>query len=153
MSVTIRRAESATDRLASWRIRERVFIVEQQISEDVERDGLDDLAWHLVAWEGDRAIGTARVLAFDADHRIVAPARGTVAKIGRMAVLPEHRRRGIGRQLLDVALEMSRSAGIEHAELSAQAYVVPFYERAGFRAIGDPYEEAGIPHRRMNREL
>jgi len=126
MSVTIRRAESAADRLASWRIRERVFIGEQHIAEDLERDGLDDLAWHLVAWEQDAAIGTARVLGFDADHRLIAPARGMVAKIGRMAVLPEHRSRGVGRLILDAALEMARGAGIERAELSAQAYVVPF---------------------------
>ena len=153
MSLEIRIAESAAERLACWRIRERVFIEEQRITEDVERDGLDDVAWHLVAWNGDEAIGTARVLGVDAEHRFVRPARGTIAKIGRMAVLPSDRRRGIGRRLLDAALDLARGAGIERAELSAQEYVVPFYVRAGFRIDGEGYEEAGIPHRKMSREL
>jgi predicted GNAT family N-acyltransferase/ketosteroid isomerase-like protein len=153
MNVMIRLAESAAERLASWRIREHVFIGEQRIAEDLERDGLDDLAWHLVAWDGDTAIGTARVLGLDANRRAVAPARGTIAKVGRMAVLPEQRRRGVGRRLLDAALDLARRAGIERAELSAQEYVVPFYARAGFHVDGEPYEEAGIPHRHMTRAL
>ena len=153
MSVTIRIAESAADRLACWRIRERVFIEEQRIAEDVERDGLDDIAWHLAAWDGDEAIGTVRVLGVDGAHRFVRPARGTIAKIGRMAVLPSDRRRGIGRRLLDAALDLARREGIVRAELSAQETVVPFYARAGFTIEGEPYEEAAIPHRKMIREL
>ena len=153
MSVTIRIAESAADRLACWRIRQRVFIDEQGIGEDVERDGFDDVAWHLAAWDGDTAIGTARVLGLDRAHRVVRPMRGTIAKIGRMAVLPAERRRGIGRRLLEAALDLARREGIGRAELSAQEYVVPFYLRAGFRVEGERYEEAGIAHRRMGREL
>ena len=153
MSIVIRSAATAADRLASWNLRELVFISEQGISEDVERDGLDDLAWHLVAWDGEEPVGTARVLGFDADHRLVRPEQAAVAKIGRMAVLPTKRRLGIGRQLLDAALELARRHGIARAELSAQEYVVPFYERAGFRAEGEGYEEAGISHRRMSCSL
>ncbi len=154
MTVVVREARSADERAASWAIREAVFIGEQGVAEDIERDGLDDVAWHLVAWEnGRRAIGTARVLGLDADHRPVAPDRGKVAKIGRMAVLPEGRRRGTGRALLDAALELARRHGIERAELSAQEYVVAFYEKAGFRVEGERYLEAGIPHRRMTRGI
>jgi predicted GNAT family N-acyltransferase len=153
VNVVIRSAATAADRLASWRLRELVFIGEQGISEDVERDGLDDLAWHLVAWDGEEPVGTARVLGLDAEHRLVRPEQAAVAKIGRMAVLPTKRRLGIGRQLLDAALELARRHGIARAELSAQEYVVPFYERAGFRAEGERYEEAGIPHRRMSCSL
>jgi predicted GNAT family N-acyltransferase len=153
VSVTIRIADCAADRLACWRIRERVFIEEQRIAEDVERDGLDDIAWHLAAWDGDQAVGTVRVLGIDAEQRVVRPARGTIAKIGRMAVLPSDRRRGIGRRLLEAALDLARREGIERAELSAQEYVVPFYARAGFRIEGEAYEEASIPHRKMSREL
>jgi predicted GNAT family N-acyltransferase len=153
VSIVIRRAATPADRLASWRLRELVFIGEQGISEEVERDGLDDLAWHLVAWDGEEPVGTARVLGLDAEHKLVRPEQAAVAKIGRMAVLPSKRRLGIGRQLLDASLELARRHGIARAELSAQEYVVPFYERAGFRAEGARYEEAGIPHRRMSRPL
>ncbi len=153
MSVVIRIAEADADRLASWRLRERVFIEEQGIAEAVERDGLDDVACHLVAWEGPEAVGTARILGLDAEHRPVPLEHAVIVKVGRMAVLPVKRRSGIGRQLLDTALELARRHRIARAELSAQDYVVRFYERAGFRCEGELYEEAGIPHRRMTRAL
>ena len=153
MSVDVKLVENADDRLASWTIRERVFIDEQGISEAIERDGLDEIAWHLVAWDGAFACGTARVLGLDERHEPIPPDGARVIKIGRMAVLPERRRHGIGRALLDAALELARERGAERAELSAQEYVVPFYERAGFAVSGEPYKEAGIPHRWMARRL
>ena len=153
MNVVIRVAESAVDRFASWSLRERVFIAEQGIAEAIERDGLDDVARHLVAWEATEPVGTARIIGLDGEHRPVAFDSATVAKIGRMAVLPAKRGLGIGRRLLDAALELARRQGIARAELSAQAYVVPFYERAGFCVEGERYEEAGIFHRKMSRSL
>jgi predicted GNAT family N-acyltransferase len=153
VSVVVRKAESAEERLAAWRIRERVFIDEQGIAETIERDGLDDMAWHFVAWDDETAVGTARVVGLDSANRPVSPARAAAVKIGRMAVLPAKRRLGIGRRLLDAALELARQKGLSRAELSAQEYVVGFYEQAGFRGEGDTYVEAGIPHRHMSREL
>jgi ElaA protein len=153
MSVVVSTAESGEERLAAWRIRERAFIGEQGIAEAIERDGLDDLAWHFVAWDDETAVGTARVVGLDGCNRPVPPDGAAAVKIGRMAVLPSKRRLGIGRQLLDAALELARQKGLRRAELSAQEYVVAFYEQAGFRVEGDPYVEAGIPHRRMSRDL
>ncbi len=153
MTIDVRLAETDADRLASWNVREQVFIGEQGIDEAIERDGLDGLAWHFVAWEADTPCGTARVLGVDHEHRLVAAAGATVVKIGRMAVLPAWRRRGIGRRLLDYAIDFARTSGAKRAELSAQEYVVAFYEAAGFAASGAPYEEAGIPHRHMTRTL
>jgi predicted GNAT family N-acyltransferase len=154
MACVVREARSAEERAAAWAIREAVFIREQAIAEEIERDELDELAWHFVAWDEDRRpVGTARVLAIGSDHLPVAPGEGKTAKIGRMAVLPEKRRRGVGRQLLDAALDLARREGYPLAELSAQQPVVSFYEKAGFRVEGEPYLEAGIPHRRMSRRL
>jgi predicted GNAT family N-acyltransferase len=156
VTIVVRAAESPAQRLVAWKIREAVFVGEQGIAESIERDGLDDFAWHLVAWDGECAVGTTRVLPLDEEHQPASPAKAAtarIAKIGRMAVLAPKRRLGIGRQLLDAALDLARRRGLERAELSAQQYVVSFYEQAGFRAEGDPYVEAGIPHRRMSREL
>ncbi|MGH7897382.1 MAG: GNAT family N-acetyltransferase [Candidatus Binatia bacterium] len=147
-------AHSAEERAACWSIREAVFIREQGIDEEIERDGLDDVAWHLVARDDEgRAVGTARILALDSDHVPVARGRGTIVKIGRMAVAPANRGLGVGRMLLDAALALAREHGYESAELSAQEQVIPFYEKASFRSAGDPYLEAGIAHRRMSRRL
>lgn len=153
MSVSVRLADAAADRLAAWRIREQVFIREQGIAEAVEHDGLDDIAWHLVAWDGATAIGTVRVFGLGANHEPIAPDGAADVKIGRMAVLRDRRRRGIGRSLLDAALDLARRGGARRAELSAQEYVVPFYEHAGFVVDGPGHREAGIPHRRMRRDL
>jgi len=153
VTAVVRIADSPAERLDAWRIREQVFIGEQGISIEEERDGLDDVALHLVAWEDGAAVGTARVLGVAADGSLGSPANARVAKIGRMAVLADKRRRGIGRELLDEAVEIVRRGGAERVELSAQEYVVPFYAHAGFRVEGDGYLEAGIPHRKMSRSF
>lgn len=153
MSIVVRLAESPADRQASWRIRERVFIGEQGIAAEIERDDLDDVATHLVAWQEGEAIGTARVIGLDAARSAAPLDESRIAKIGRMAVLPEKRRLGVGRRLLDAALDLARRRGIECAELSAQEQVIDFYVQAGFQTEGDGYLEAGIRHRRMKRQL
>jgi predicted GNAT family N-acyltransferase len=70
-----------------------------------------------------------------------------------MAVLPAWRGRGVGRALLATVLEFARARGHRVARLSAQTQAADFYRRAGFVAVGDPYEEAGIPHVAMEKIL
>ena len=152
-SLTIREARSAADREACWQIREAVFIREQDVPEEVERDGLDEMALHLAAWRDGAIVGTARVVGLHAAGHPTRLEEARVAKIGRMAVPTPLRRGGIGRALLDRALMHCALLGIGRIELSAQAHAVPFYEKSGFRIEGEPYEEAGIPHRRMTLAL
>jgi predicted GNAT family N-acyltransferase len=85
-----------------------------------------------------KAVGTARIVI-----------RRGGAKIGRMAVLKRHRRKGIGRKLLERAIATARSQGAKRVFLHAQVQVIGFYEAAGFRCGGGVFEEAGIPHRKM----
>lgn len=70
-------------------------------------------------------------------------------KIGRMAVLPEWRNRGIGRAMLQTLLAAAREQGMTEVALSAQVSAIPFYEKAGFSVCSDVYLDAGIPHRDM----
>ena len=80
-------------------VRTRVFIEEQQVPEALEWDGEDAQALHLLARDATgRAIGTARILLHD-----------DVAHIGRMAVLPAWRAQGVGRALLQLALDTARA--------------------------------------------
>ncbi len=74
-------------------------------------------------------------------------------KIGRMAVLPECRGRGIGREVLDYLVAAARERGARLAYLHAQVPVEGFYLKYGFRPVGEVFEEAGIPHRRMELPL
>ena len=121
-------------------IRETVFIREQAVPEELEWDGLDSHCVHVLAWnEHGHAIGTARM-----------QAQGT---IGRMAVLKEWRGRGAGRGLLEALLDRAVRQGLTRVTLSAQTHAIGFYERAGFHVVGDLFMDAGIPHRKMVKEL
>lgn len=121
-------------------VRERVFIVEQRIPPEEEWDELDPHSRHVLARDaGGRAIGTGRL----------TPA----AMIGRIAVLPEWRRRGVGAALMRVLLEQARELHLPEVRLNAQSYAIGFYEQCGFRIDGEEFMECGIPHRGMRCEL
>lgn len=121
-------------------VRETVFIHEQAVPEELEWDGLDLQCAHVLAWndQGD-AIGTARM-----------QANGT---IGRMAVLKDWRGRGAGRALLEALLDCAVRQELTRVTLSAQTHAIGFYERAGFHVVGELFIDAGIPHRKMVKEL
>ena len=72
---------------------------------------------------------------------------------GRLAVLAEERRGGIGRRLLDAALASARARGDRAVWLNAQLDARGLYEAAGFEAVGGPFLEAGIRHVRMELDL
>jgi predicted GNAT family N-acyltransferase len=133
---TLQRREQA------YEIRRRVFRDEQHVPEEVEFDTDDELAVHALASVGGRPAGTGRVV-FHTDY----------AKIGRMAVLAELRRRGVGRAILERLMALATERGATRFVLHAQVHAIPFYEAAGFRVVGDELEEAGIPHRRMERRV
>ena len=138
MTVTI----ETTDDLASClRLRRVVFIEEQSVSEADELDGLDDTCLHLLARDGATPVGTARVL-FD----------GEVAKIGRVCVLKSHRGTGLGAGLIRAALAEAKGRA-RRARLGAQVHALGFYEALGFTAVGPVFDDAGIPHRDMVRDL
>lgn len=121
-------------------IRETVFIHEQGVPVELEWDGLDSACAHVLAWnDRGEAIGTARM-----------QQNGT---IGRMAVLKDWRGRGVGRALLRTLLDLAARRGLSRVTLSAQTHALGFYERAGFDVVGEPFIDAGIPHRKMVKEL
>lgn len=124
-------------------LRRTVFIDEQGIAEPDEWDDLDGEAIHLLAWQGNRPVGTARILQ-----------SGDIGKIGRVCVLPDMRGTGLGAALVRAAVERLRSLpGITHARLGAQVHATGFYEKLGFTISGEEYDDAGIPHRDMIRKL
>jgi predicted GNAT family N-acyltransferase len=123
----------------AFTIRKHVFINEQGVPEEMELDERDPLAQHALAYLNSECIGTARLVNLP----------GNLGRIGRMAVLPMHRKQGVGGKLLCALLELSKSQGITKLELHAQLSAIAFYEQYGFIAQGDIYDEAGIAHRDM----
>jgi predicted GNAT family N-acyltransferase len=117
-----------------------VFIQEQGVPEQRERDGLDPDCWHVLARdEAGRPIGCGRL----------TPAH----KIGRMAVLQEWRGHGVGMALLRELIARARSQGWPDVALDAQVSAIGFYEREGFVAYGEEFEDAGLAHRAMRLTL
>ncbi len=135
--------ESEAGLTTALAIREEVFIREQGVPPDLERDGLDTRCRHFLVYTGDRAVGTGRM-------RPVGDGR---VKLERMAVLSPFRNRGIGRQLLDEMLKHAGGDGYDEALLHAQIDAFSFYQRAGFQPVGERFTEAGIEHVEMVRSL
>lgn len=130
-------------------IRRRVFIEEQGVSESEEWDGLDETARHFLALApSGEAIGTARlVIETTKDDRHAASYH-----IGRVAVLPPWRSRGVGSSLMQAALCWCRQDALPleaNVQLNAQVDRLSFYLRLGFIAEGEVFMDAGIPHKAM----
>lgn len=136
----VRMADWEREREAMRAIRTPVFIEEQQVPQDIEWDDKDPLCVHVLALDADGTpIGTGRL----------APD----GKIGRMAVLPEWRNRGVGAAILEFLVHSARERGIKECYMNAQSHALDFYRQYGFEAYDAEFLEAGIPHRRMKRSL
>jgi predicted GNAT family N-acyltransferase len=123
-------------------VRIAVFVDEQGIARDDEIDEYDDTAVHCVGYAGGTPVAAGRLVLMDG-----------YGKIGRMAVLKEHRGRGFGALVL-AALEREGAArGASLFKLSAQLTARGFYDRAGYAPVGDVYDEVGIPHIAMEKRL
>jgi predicted GNAT family N-acyltransferase len=137
-TVRICRWTDAADALR--RIRYDVFVVEQRVPEVLEWDAADAESMHALACDAAGApIGCARLL--------------RDGHIGRVAVVRAWRARGVGTALMLQLIDAARSRGDAEAVVNAQFAAMPFYERHGFVASGDVFEEAGIDHRVMTRTL
>ncbi len=125
-------------------IRTAVFVDEQKVPPDIERDAADADAVHALARNRlGRAVGTGRLLA--------AEGPGHPARIGRMAVSRTLRGASIGRELLEALMAAAGRRGDAEVMLHAQVSAIGFYRRAGFAAHGERFEEAGIGHQEMRR--
>jgi ElaA protein len=118
--------------------REAVFVVEQNCAYQ-ELDGRDMAARHLVAWSGNEVAAYLRVLE--------PPA------IGRVMTAKAFRGRGLGRELMQRALQLLDANGAQSVSISAQTYLEKFYRSFGFEPVFEPYLEDGIPHIGMVRKL
>ena len=119
------------------KIRFEVFVDEQNVPEDLEIDGLDDEAKHVLAYIDGKPIGTGRIL--------------SDGHIGRVAVLKKYRGLGIGNSIMKALIKWAQQNKFEKLWLSSQWHAHSFYLGLGFVCEGDIYEEAGIDHIKMFR--
>jgi len=135
-------ADAADDLLA---VRDQVFVVEQNVPVEEERDALDPRCLHVIARDrAGAAIGTGR---------LVPPRDGEPARIGRMAVLQDWRGAGVGDAMLHALLRLAREHAWTDIALNAQVGAQAFYSRHGFLPVGERFMEAGIEHQAMRRRI
>ncbi|MBZ6493824.1 GNAT family N-acetyltransferase [Natrinema longum] len=155
----VRVAENEADRGAAFAVRREVFVEEQGVDEALEYDDHDSEATHLVAVDGDEAIGAARlrrltdVADLEEPEAIDTDGAGDVGKVERVAVRRSRRGEGVGQALMDAAETCAESRGLGLLVLHAQTRVVGFYREHGYEQVGDEFEEAGIPHVEMRKRL
>lgn len=138
-NILIRLANWENDKTILSAIRRQVFIEEQKVPADMEWDEFDATSNHFLAFENDHAIACARLKAD--------------GQIGRMAVLSNHRNKGIGKKLLQFVLQTASEQNFDALYLHAQVSAISFYEKHGFISQGEIFHEADIPHRKMLKKL
>jgi ElaA protein len=123
-------------------LRQQVFVVEQKCPY-LDCDGLDQGAWHLVGWQQTEK--HRRPLAY---LRVILPKNeGEIPAIGRLLTHKEIRGKGIGGTLLTQALQRIKNfMPGSSIRISAQYYLLGFYEDFGFSPVSKIYVEDGIPH-------
>jgi len=137
--IEVEQCDWATSQAVLMNIRHEVFIHEQGVPEAEEFGDEDKCAIHWIAYGADNvAMGTARLL----DD-----------KIGRMAVLKNHRQRGVGSALLRDIIRHAVKTGLKSIHLDAQLHAIPFYKGMKFETDGAIFDDVGIPHQHMTLAL
>jgi predicted GNAT family N-acyltransferase len=137
--IALKRIEDEHDRAAACKIREQVFVEEQQVPREAEYDAYESIARHYLATYNGVPCGAARWRVTD---------KGV--KLERFAVLPEYRNKNVGRQVLQAVLEdVLRDHPDKKVYLHAQLPAINFYKRHGFVTEGDIFSECDIEHYKM----
>lgn len=142
-NLIIKTAELPQELPAIQAIRRLVFQVEQGVAPALDFDGQDETAEQLIAYLDEQPVGTARIRYLD----------NKTAKIERLAVLSTARGKGIGKKLMEKALDVASENNIQKVVIHAQEYIKSLHQQLGFEQEGEKFEEAGIPHVKMRKKL
>ncbi|MFF2081765.1 GNAT family N-acetyltransferase [Kitasatospora sp. NPDC058162] len=153
MTVSVRVAEGEADLELVRAVRREVFVVEQNVPEELEYDEYDATSVHVLAVGADgTGLGTGRLIFGDQARKLTGGVDGRVL-LGRLAVVAAARGTGLGADLVRAIEAAGRERGAVEVELHAQVQALGFYERLGYVAEGPVYDDAGIPHRTMTKVL
>lgn len=124
-------------------IRRKVFQEEQNVPRELEFDGQDEKAIHLLAYVDNQAVATTRIRELSTSQ----------VKIERLAVLPSFRRQGIAKQLMEKALQIIEDKAYQEIIIHAQEYIKNFYAKLGFNQVGNSFKEAELIHVKMVKKV
>lgn len=146
-------------------VRTRVFMEEQGFENEFEDLDQDPVCVHVTAYDGDGCVGCARVFPADAEGQVFnlpveEPEEGDDVDgardqwiFGRLAVLPETRKGGLGSKVLAESERVAKERGATEMHLHAQCVAAPFYEKNGYAAYGPIELDEGVKHRWMRKRL
>jgi len=160
--IQIYKIEDEADLKNAFALRHSVFVIEQGVNPQLEHDQFELECEHFLAREGNAIMGTARLRKTESG-----------IKLERFAIASLFRGNGIGKLLGEFIIRYveeswnlgpdSRTGIFQNSHfskdinllfyLNAQVQVIPFYEKLGFKAIGEEFSEAGILHKKMIRRV
>jgi putative N-acetyltransferase (TIGR04045 family) len=126
----------------AYRIRHEIFVKEQKLFVDSDRDEYDTNAINIIALLRDEVVGTVRVYEKEKD----------VWFGSRLAVLEPYRGR-VGKVLIEKAVETVREKQARQFKAYVQIANVPFFKNCRWRAVGEVIEHQGVPHQLMKAPL
>lgn len=139
MKISINNVSSSEDIKKCLDIRKTVFIIGQNVPENIEIDGKDAVSDHYLLTVDEKPVGVARVRYIE-----------SFAKIERVAILEDYQGLRLGEKIMRKILsDLNDSMKVIAAKLSSQTYAIPFYEKLGFIVCSEEYMDAGIPHKDM----
>ena len=144
----------------AFNVRANVFMVEQGFSYDFDViDGHPDVvyvtAYDTEAADPESPIGTTRIFPARLEHQFPEDmdAAPDAWVVGRIAVMPQARRGGLGSLLLKESERVAAEAGASEMQLHAQVRAMPFYHANGYAEYGPYADDEGVPHQWMRKIL
>ncbi|MCF6238707.1 MAG: GNAT family N-acetyltransferase [Candidatus Marinimicrobia bacterium] len=135
-ALNIKLIQNKFDMESARSIRETVFVIEQKVPPEIEYDEFEVCSTHILARLAGAAVGTARWRETEEGY-----------KLERFAVLETFRGQGVGAAM--VAFILNKIDPQAYIYLNSQVSAISFYSRLGFKAQGEIFYEAAIPHRKM----
>ncbi len=142
-NIIIKTALLPQELLAIQAIRRLVFQIGQGVEPALDFDGQDETSEQIIAYVDNQPVGTARIRYLD----------NKTAKIERLAVLSTARGQGIGKKIMQTAIDVIAKKDVQEVLIHAQEYIKGLHQQLGFEQEGERFEEAAIPHVKMRKKL
>ena len=126
----------------AFSVRKQVFVEEQRVSAEEEYDQFEEIAKHIVVYDDNIPVGAGRLRTIDG-----------IGKVERICVLASHRKKGIGKIIMDALEAYAMEESLPKLKLHAQTQAESFYKKLGYQTVSDVFIEADIPHVVMIKEL
>ena len=120
-------------------VRDVVFIDEQGVPAEIEWDGSDADYTHVLVTDGQTPIATGRI--------------NIQGRVGRMAVVADRRGEGIGVIVMERLEAIGRGMKLDRLYLNSQVSAMGFYQKLGYKPVGEEFAEANIPHQKMVKRI